>query len=335
MSLAMCRSATPEPLLYPSVSSVYYVGTIFLFAFALSAHAQQRYDFSAPLMATTFRISLHADSKEQAETAADAAFKHIAYFNTVFSDYEPNSELMQLCNAGPNTPFRASPALFDLITRSLDLARLTDGAFDSTCGNLSQLWRRTKRVKKLPPVDRLAKALAATDWRAVQLDAKSKTITLLKPGMLLDLGGIAKGYAADEGLRILREHGLTRALVMAGGDIAIGDPPPGADAWEIKLRTFTKPTPDAEEKMETVRLKHCGVSTSGDLYQFTDIEGVRYSHILSPKTGLALTTRIACSVIAPDCTTSDALATAMCVLGKERGLKLAAQMRGVTTRFAP
>lgn len=301
---------------------------------ALPTHAQQRYDFSAPLMATTFRISLHADSKEQAETAADAAFRHIAHLNTVFSDYEPNSELMQLCNTGPNTPFKASPALFDLISRSLDLARLTDGAFDPTCGNLTQLWRRTKRVKKLPPADRLAKALAATDWRAVQLDAQAQTITLLKPGMLLDLGGIAKGYAADEGLRILREHGLTRALVMAGGDIAIGDPPPGEDAWEIKLRTFTKPTPDAEEKMETVRLKHCGVSTSGDLYQFTEIEGVRYSHILSPKTGLALTSRIACSVIAPNCTTSDALATAMCVLGKERGEAVVTKLRGMTVKFA-
>ena len=309
---------------------------ILILSLASMLHAQElkRFDFSALLMATTFRISLHADSKEKAEAAADAAFKHIAHLNSVFSDYEPNSELMQLCNAGPNTPFKASHALFDLISRSLDLARLTDGAFDPTCGNLTQLWRRTKRVKKLPPADRLAKALAATDWRAVQLDAKSHTITLLKPGMLLDLGGIAKGYAADEGLRILREHGLTSSLVMAGGDIAIGDPPPGEDAWEIKLRTFTKPTPDAEETMETVRLKHCGVSTSGDLYQFTEIEGVRYSHILSPKTGLALTTRIACSVIAPDCTTSDALATAMCVLGKERGEKIAATMSGITIRFA-
>ncbi|MDZ4405903.1 FAD:protein FMN transferase [Prosthecobacter sp.] len=307
---------------------------VLILACPLTAQELKRYDFSAPLMATTFRITLHAESKTQAETAAAAAFKRIAHLNTVFSDYEPNSELMQLCNAGPNTPFKASPALLGLLSRSLDLARLTDGAFDPTCGNLSQLWRRTKRVKKLPPTDRLAQALAATDWRAVQIDAKAQTITLTKPGMLLDLGGIAKGYAADEGLRILREHGLTRALVLAGGDIAIGDPPPGADAWDIKLRTFTKPTPDAEETMATVRLKNCGVSTSGDLYQFIDIEGTRYSHILSPKTGLALTTRIACSVIAPDCTTSDALATAMCVLGKERGEKVTSQMQGVTIRFA-
>lgn len=310
---------------------------ILVLTLACGLHAQElaRHDFSAPLMATTFRISLHAESKEKAENAADAAFKHIASLNAVFSDYEPNSELMRLCNAGPNTPFKASPALFDLVSRSIEFSRLTDGAFDITCGNLSQLWRRTKRVKKLPPPDRLAKALAATDWRALKLDSTTKTITLTKSGMLLDLGGIAKGYAADEGLRILREHGLTHALVMAGGDIAIGDPPPGEDAWEIKLRAFIRSSPEAEENMETVRLKHCGVSTSGDLYQFIEIDGVRYSHILSPKTGLALTERIACSVIAPDATTSDALATAMCVLGKERGEKIVEQMKGVTVRFAP
>ena len=283
-------------------------------------------------MATTFRISLHAETKSQAEAAAAAAFKRISALNAVFSDYEPNSELMQLCNAGPNKPFKASEDLFTLISHSLEFARITEGALDITCGNLTHLWRRTKRTHKLPPADRLQQALAATDWHAVQLDAKAHTITLLKHGMLLDLGGIAKGYAADAGLRVLRDHRLTRALVMAGGDIAIGDPPPGEDAWEIKLRQFASPTP--EEDLITVRLHNCGVSTSGDLYQFTEIEGTRYSHIVSPQTGMGLTERIACSVIAPDCMTSDALDTAICVMGKERGLKMAAQVQGVTVKLA-
>ncbi len=310
----------------------YSATLLFLLLCVLPAQALERFDFSAPLMATTFRISLHADSREQADKAAEAAFKRIADLNAVFSDYEPNSELMQLCNTGPNKPFKASDDLFTLISHSLEFARLTEGALDITCGNLTHLWRRTKRTHKLPPADRLQQALSATDWHAVQLDAKAHTITLLKPGMLLDLGGIAKGYAADAGLRVLREHGLTRALVMAGGDIAIGDPPPGEDAWEIKLRQFASPKP--EEDLAIVRLHNCGVSTSGDLYQFTEIEGTRYSHIVSPQTGKGLTERIACSVIAPDCMTSDALDTAICVMGKERGLKMAAQVKGVTVKLA-
>lgn len=311
------------------------IAFIFLgYVFTSRAADLQRFDFSAPLMATTFWISVHAESKVRAEAAADAAFQYIEKLNAVFSDYEPNSELMRLCNAGAGRPFKASPALLDLVTRSLEFARRTDGALDITCGNLTHLWRRAKRLKKLPPADRLRQALEATDWRAVKVDAATQTITLMKPGMLLDVGAIAKGYAADEGLRILREHGLNRSLVMAGGDIAIGDPPPGEEAWEIKLRTFTKPTPDAEEPMETVRLKNCGVSTSGDLYQFTEIDGKRYSHIVSPKSGLGLTERLACSVIAPDCTTSDALATTMCVLGQERGAPVAATFKDLTVRFA-
>ncbi|WP_395730569.1 FAD:protein FMN transferase [Prosthecobacter sp.] len=311
---------------------MYSILALCLLLCAIPAQALERFDFSAPLMFTTFRISVHADTKAEAEAAADAAFKRIAALNAVFSDYEPNSELMQLCNTGPSKPFKASADLLDVVSRALELSRLTEGAFDITCGNLSHLWRRTKRTHKLPPADRLQQALAATDWRAVQLDAKAQTLTLLKSGMLLDLGGIAKGYAADAGLKVLRERGLTRALVMAGGDIAIGDPPPGEDAWDIKLRQFTHATP--EEDLVTVHLHNCGVSTSGDLYQFTEIDGKRYSHIVSPKTGMGLRERIACSVIAPDCTTSDALATAMCVLGRERGEKAAAQVKGVTTRFA-
>lgn len=312
---------------------------LLLAAFAMRSGAQERHDFSAPLMATTFRISLHAETKAEAEKAADAAFKHIAHLNTVFSDYEPNSELIQLCNAAnaaPGTGVKASPALFALVGRALDIARKTDGAFDITCGNLSNLWRRAKRQKKLPPADRLQQALATTDWKALKLDAVAQTIAFTRPGMLLDLGGIAKGYAADEGLRILREHGITRALVMAGGDIAIGDPPPGADAWEIKLRTFSKPAAAGEEEpMEAVRLKNCGVSTSGDLYQFTEIDGVRYSHIISPRTGRGLTERIACTAIAPDCATSDALDTAMCVLGEQRGMEVIKEFYpDVAVRFA-
>lgn len=291
----------------------------------------RRFDFEAPLMATTFRISLYAESKARAEKAVDAAFRRIASLNAVYSDYEPNSELMQLCNAGPDKPFKASEELLSLIARGSEIAGETDGAYDLTAGNLTRLWRRSRRMRELPPEDRLRQALQATDWRSVEVDPEKMTIILKKPGMLLDLGGIAKGRAADEALRILKEHGIEKALVTAGGDMAVGAPPPGEDAWEVKLRVSTPV--GAEEKLETVRVKSCGVSTSGDLYQFVEIDGVRYSHIVSPKTGLGLKEGIACTVIAPDCTTSDALATAMCVLGEEKGREVAKRL-GVEARFA-
>ncbi|HAL70681.1 MAG TPA: hypothetical protein DCP71_02795 [Verrucomicrobiales bacterium] len=300
-------------------------------ALSCSAATPQRFDFSGPGMATTFRISCYAESREQAEKATSACFVRIAELNQIFTDYDPTSELMRLCAPEAAYPAKVSPPMLGLMQRSIQLAELTEGAFDPTCGHLTQLWRRTRRQGKLPPPPRLQAAIAATDWRRIQIDPPKQQITL-KPGTLLDLGGIAKGYAADDCLRVLRQYGLSRAVVIAGGDTAVGDAPPGKAGWEIKLRTFARS--EAEDELTTITLANRAVSTSGDLYQFIEIDGTRYSHILSLKTGLGLTQSIACSVIADDSTTSDALATAMCVLGIEKGTALAKTIPGVEVRFA-
>lgn len=293
--------------------------------------AELRFDFSGPGMGTTFRIACHAADREGAERAVDACFQRIARLNAMFSDYDPTSELMSLCAPSTAYPKVVSAEMLALLTRAREIAQITDGAFDPTCGHLSQLWRRTKRQGRLPAAARLQAGLEVTSWQSLILHPDQRAVTL-KPGMLLDLGGIAKGHAADECLRVLREHGITRAIVQAGGDTRAGDPPPGKTGWEVLLRTFS--APDLEEKLETVLLANGAVSTSGDLYQFIEIDGRRYSHIIDPRTGLGLTQRIACSVFAPDCTTSDALATAMCVLGEEAGAKLAAHLPGVKVKFA-
>jgi len=309
------------------MSSLRHIATFLVLLTSLSSAADlTRHDFSGAGMSTTFRIACYAGSKDAAEKAAEACFQRIAELNAIFSDYDPTSELMKVCSPEAVYPMKVSRELFDLLQRARHLAEQTNGAFDPTCGHLTHLWRRAKRLKKLPPADRLAQAVAATDWRRIMLHPETQSITL-RAGTLIDLGGIAKGYAADECLRLLKERGITRAVVLAGGDTAAGDPPPGEEGWDITLRT--------DSKHEThIRLANRCVSTSGDLYQFTEIEGVRYSHIVSPRTGLGLTERVACSVIAPDCTTSDALATAMCVLGKVPASEAAARLPGVEVRFA-
>jgi thiamine biosynthesis lipoprotein len=151
------------------------------------------------------------------------------------------------------------------------------------------------------------------------VDVEQQTAELLQEGMDLDLGGIAIGYAADEALRIFHEHGLRRVLIDASGDILVGDPPPGRDAWRIEIEPLK---PRGDDKGRTLLLRNCAVTTSGDAYKFVEIDGVRYSHIVDPKTGLGLTTRSSATVIAPDCITADSLATAVTVLGPEQGLEL-------------
>lgn len=285
-----------------------------------------RHDFSGPGMATVFRIACYAEDAQAAAAAAERCYQRVAELNARFTDYDPASELMRLCAPGNPMPAAVSEPMFDLLLRARELAEATGGAFDPTCGHLSHLWRRSKRTGRLPPSDRLAQGILATDWHRITLVPEGRKVRLA-PGTLIDLGGIAKGRAADECLRLLKECGITRAVVQAGGDTVAGDPPPGQAGWEVVLRTGSS--------LETrIRLAGRAVSTSGDLHQFIELDGRRYSHILSPRTGLGLTERIACSVIAPDCTTSDALATAMCVLGEEAGMRLASRLPGVEVRFS-
>jgi thiamine biosynthesis lipoprotein len=287
--------------------------------------------FTQPVMGTVFRIELYAEDKDAAERAVAAAFKRIDDINAIASDYLPESELSRLNREPADKAVPVSADLFALISRSVDTAKQTDGAFDITATYAVQQWRRAKRQKQLPTAEQTAKAIAMTDWKALRLDEKKLTVTKLKEGLLLDLGGIGKGYAADAALAVLKSRGFTQALVAGSGDLAIGDAPPGQPGWKVALRTFENP--EENDRLIHVTLSRCGCSTSGDLHQFLELDGKRYSHIVNPRTGLGLTDRIACTVIAPDATTSDALATGMCVLGVEKGLRMAANVRGVVVRF--
>ena len=298
---------------------------------AASLSAQERRTYSRPAMGSVFYITLYSDDGDIAEKAANKAFARVDALNQIASDYLPESELSHLNSAPTNVPFHASADLFQMIKRSLEVASVTEGAFDITAAYAIQLWRRAKRQHEMPTSERIAHAIAMTDWRALKLDESKGTITKLKPDIKIDLGGIGKGYAANEALLVLKQHGITRAMVAGSGDLAIGDPPPGKAGWDVALRTFEK-AEDADRLLH-VTLHNCGCSTSGDLHQFVELNGQRYSHIIDPKTGLGLTQRIACTVIAPNSVESDAFDTAMCIIGKERGLKLISSMHGYEARF--
>ena len=276
---------------------------------------ERRFVFERPLMATRFAITCHGENEDTARKAAEEAFAAAEEVNRIASDYLPESELMRL-PTGKSTA--VSPVFADLLTASFRFAEASDGTFDPTLGRLTKLWRESRRTRKLPAPDDLAKAREASGWKHAKWDAATATLLLEKPGMQLDLGGIAKGYAADRMLAVMVKAGFPRTCITAGGDLRLGDPPPGKTAWRVGLQTFNEEKPE-----EVVELVNCAVSTSGDLHQFAEIDGKRYSHILDPATGLGLTERIAVSIIAPDATTSAALATAACVVGPEKAEALA------------
>ncbi|MFP6873193.1 MAG: FAD:protein FMN transferase [Verrucomicrobiales bacterium] len=278
------------------------------------AGTPSRYDFEQPCMGTLFRIVIYSGKPEpEIAAAAKAAFRLALKLDAIFSDYRAESEVNLFNHSPPGQAQPASRELIDLLSASKRLHDDTGGTFDPACGALSRLWRVTRRSGKLPPPDVLASARDASGWNRLKIDLIEGRLTRLHAGTRLDFGAIAKGYAADMMLQSLREGGFKVASITAGGDIAAGEAPPGRKGWAIAIR----PGGDKHPPACVIEISNAAVSTSGDVEQAVEIEGTRYSHIIDLRTGLGLTAQRAAAVIAPSCTRSDALATALCVAGEE------------------
>lgn len=289
----------------------------------------KRFSFREPHMGTTFGIQLYAADEAVATKAAREAFSRVAELNAIMSDYEPTSELMRLCAKPSGVAVKVSEPLFAVLQRARRVSEETDGAFDITVGPVVRLWRVARKTGTLPDRERLEAARALVGWRLVTLDEKNQTVRLAKDAMRLDLGGIAKGYAADEMLRILAKHNITQALIAAGGDLRAGDAPPGRDGWTVSIL----PVDEKKEGLRPFTLVRGAVSTSGDAEQFVEIGGVRYSHIVNPRTGLGLIGRMSATVVAPDGITADSLTKAVAVMGAEKGFAVLARYKGVSGRL--
>jgi thiamine biosynthesis lipoprotein len=294
-------------------------------ALAGAAPELERFEFSETIMAVPVMIKLYAPDAAAASAAAEAAFARVRALNAILSDYDEESELRRLSAAAVRPGGVAvSDDLWRVLGRAQEISAASEGALDVTVGPAVALWRFAKRRHQLPVPGALAEALARVDYRLVRLHPEGRRVELLKADMQLDAGGIAKGYAVDAALKVLRERGLGRAIVDAGGDIAVGDPPPGAAGWRIGVELQKKDAPPER----FLSLSRVGIATSGDTRQYVYIGGRRYSHILDPKTGLGMADRRCVAVVAPDATTADALATALSVLDPARGCALADGMPG-------
>jgi thiamine biosynthesis lipoprotein len=269
-------------------------------------------------MGVQVRIVLYADGEPRAKRAAAAAFARFAELEQIMSDYRPTSELMQLCRRAAGRDVTVSCDLWRVLVQAQETAALSDGAFDVTVGPLVRLWRESRRSGRLPSEDSLDDAVRRSGWRMLHLNPEGRSVRLDRDDMLLDLGGIAKGYANDEALRTLRRFGIGRALVEAGGDISVWDAPPGSAGWRVEL-------PNGR----IVLLRRQAVSTSGDESQFVEIGGRRYSHVVDTRTGLGMLHQRTATVTAPTGLLADPLSKVAAVLGVERASRLAERYRGV------
>jgi thiamine biosynthesis lipoprotein len=214
-----------------------------------------------------------------------------------------------------------------VLKSSLYFSELSDGAFDVTIGPVVRLWREARRLNRLPDAEQLSNARQAVGYRNMVLDPANQTVFLKRDDMRLDLGAIAKGYAADQALRVLESHGIRSALVDGGGDLSLGDSPPGTRGWDIQIHAWT-----AEPATEHLwlQLHNLAIATSGDAFQNLEAKGQHFSHIINPSEGLGLRDSVSTTVIAPDGTTADALATTLSILPVPRALSLADSLENVS-----
>jgi thiamine biosynthesis lipoprotein len=276
---------------------------------ALGTHAQTRHSFTHDVMGTDFKIVVISQDAELAEKAAEAAFDRLDTLNGILSDYEEDSELSRFSRSSQDGDWVSlSDELYAVLHTSLDVSRRSKGAFDVTLGPLTVQWRMAQYRGTLPRPDVIEAVRKRVGYRLIELDPKEKKGRLLHPSMKLDLGGIAKGYALDETMRILRMQGLPCSMVDGGGDVLVGDPPPGQKGWRVAVSHQDK----------ILLLNNQSAATSGDSSRFVEVQGVRYSHILDPSTGMGMTNRCHATVVAPSGMVADALASTLCVLGPEK-----------------
>lgn len=277
------------------------------------SHAEW-YEREEAIMGTRIAVQLWSEDPALAERAMDAVIAEMHRTDELMSTYKPGSQLSQVNAHAYERPVQVDADLIDVVEKSLEYSRLSDGVFDVTYASVGYLFDYRKHVH--PTDAQIAAALPAVDYRQVVVDHDARTIRFLKPGMRIDLGGIAKGWAVDRGIDILRELGIEHAMVNAGGDTRLlGDR--RGKPWIVGIRD-----PRNEGKVVTrIPLQDEALSTSGDYERYFEEDGVRYHHILEPGTGRSPKAVRSVTVIGPTATHTDGLTKPVFILGVERGLE--------------
>lgn len=300
---------------------------VFFLLFRISTAGElKRFDYTAQKMGIPLTFALYASSEKAASDAVDRVLAKFDAINGQMSDYNPESEMIQACRkseqSGDFVPI--SSDLYQVLNEARQFNIKTEGAFDITIGPLVKLWRRSRSFHQLPPQKYLEEAKKLTGNQNWEISPE-KGVRILKKGVRFDLGGIAKGYALDQALIVFQKMGITSVLINAGGDLRLGDPPPGQKGWKVGLASLEK---DASAAL-FLELSRCGVATSGDTFRYVEINGIRYSHLIDPRTGEPMQTHRIVSVIASNATEADALASAFSILPPEKGIAISRQYSSV------
>lgn len=282
------------------------------------------------VMGTFARAVVIAKDMDTAGKCIESAFAQMKKVDDLMSDYKSDSEISSVNRDGFAKAVQLSQSTYEVLQRSIEFSELTDGAFDVTVGPLVELFRKAKRKQVLPNQDEIAAAKSKVGFEKLKLDGRNSTLQFTVEGMQLDVGGIAKGYAVDKAVETMQTHGAIGGMVDLGGDIrCFGAPFKGRDHWVIGLQN-PEMVKDSAGSGVLLKLKiaNGAIATSGDYQQFVIIEGKRRSHIIDRKTGTSTEGLSSVTIIADNATNADALATAVSVMGYEKGLELIENIPG-------
>jgi thiamine biosynthesis lipoprotein len=274
------------------------------------------------IMGTRIVVELWADKTADGNDAIEAVIAEMRRVDTAMSTYKPTSEVSIVNAEAAQHPVKIGEELFELLTTALEYSKITEGAFDITYASVGYLYDFRAHVH--PTEQQIEKALPGINYRHVLLDAKNRTVKFSQPGVRIDLGGIGKGHAVDQGIRILQSRGIQHALVTAGGDSRIiGDR--FGKPWIIGIRH-----PDRkDEVIARIPLEDAALSTSGDYERYFDEDGVRYHHIIDPHTGQSARKVRSATIIGPTATRTDGLSKTAFVLGAERAIEIYNRLDGI------
>ena len=294
------------------------------FVFLCLTGCEKRFKDSEFLMSTIVEITA-VGTEEESRQAMRLAFEEIRRIDSLMSVYNPDSEVSRINEAAGKSAVQASADTLKVINESLRIAHLTNGALDITVAPLMELWGFGNGENRVPSDDELQEKLPLVDYTKVLVNGDSLTVKLDLPGMQIDVGGVAKGYAVDSAIRVMKEAGIRNALINAGGDIYGVGAPPGKESWRIGIRHPR----DRADLLGVIELKDQAVATSGDYENFFEVDGKRYCHIMDPGTGRPVQGIMSVTILADTAAEADALATAVFPLGADEGMKLIESLEGV------
>jgi len=288
-------------------------------------NAQEKYTRTLKLMGCRFDITVIASNEAEGNTYIDIAAKEISRIENLISEWDSTTQISEVNRYAGVKPVKVDKEVFDLIVRSIKISELTDGAFDVTWAAMNHIWKFDGSMKRLPTQDEIATAIAKIGYKNILLNEKDLTVYLKLKGMRLGFGGIGKGYSADKSAALLKSMGVAGGLISASGDITAWGKQPDGRPWMIGITNpFNK-----DKIFAWFPFEGNSIGTSGDYENFVEFNGVRYTHIIDPRTGWPVHGIASVTIFGPNAELSTALTKAIFVMGKDIGINVIKQLKGI------